>query len=460
MKSQISRKYKLYNIDPRTRKVWFDAPSQENNRELLDTELESLPSGVIRQEIRFLDFPTRYIFSLPNLIMLTSEEGLFENVFRDYAETCFILPPRTLRNYVAYSLPKRREPNESDAVGSNNAFTHIPPSLNKERLGALASKISGKAFTSFEKARRIESFLINEYQYTLKVGALRSENPIEDFLFSLKAGHCELFATGMIMLLRTQNTPCRLAFGFHGGKYQEERNTFTIRQSDAHTWVEVFDPREGWQRFDPTPPAPMTIYADRLYFKKLFDFFVTLSEKWENFTFGYNNQYQIELVRTIMGSFKKEVGKTFAPLITKIRQSRALARLIQNFRHPFILGFTALLLILNIFVIRVYLRFKRSRTRETGIPRFLLSQRRASHWYHILVKTIAGRDVEKPAQDTPREFILSIGAHYQIPHELLSESSRTFYALRFGPKQNISGLIKYFTHLLKDIRNAREAGKE
>jgi len=153
------------------------------------------------------------------------------------------------------------------------------------------------------------------------------------------------------------------------------------------------------------------------------------------------------------------MGKTLAPLITKIRNSRALTRLVQNFRHPFILGLAALLIIFNIFVIRVYLRFKRLRPGKTRIPQLMASHRNASHWFHMLVKTIAGRDVDKPAQDTPREFIFSLGAHYQIPHELVSESCRTFYALRFGPKQNAAEMIKYFTQILKDIRNARVQGK-
>ncbi len=442
LKSPTSRECTVHRIDPRTRRIWLDPGAHPSEGRL------------IRQEITYLDFPSRLIFALPGLVMLSASPGeAWENVFTDRSESCFILPPRKLTHYVAYSTNARTAPyhtplaNEGDWVNTNTAFTQVPQSLNKKRLTALSSKITGNATSAYEKARRIESYLLSDYQYSLRLGALRSDRPIEDFLFSIKAGHCELFATAMVMLLRTQGIPCRIVAGFHGGKYEPAEKKFIVRHCDAHTWAEVYSSKEGWQRFDPTPAPPMTIYAGRLYFKKLCDFFNALSEKWEGFVLGYNNRFQSALGKRI---FKFLEGK-IKPVFTGIRRSRSLARFSRNLRYPFIWVTAGVLLLLNLAVALLYIRWKRKGSRAVFSPQISPTRRLLIQLYVELVKAIAGGYVERPPQNTPREFIMVIGTKYGVPVSLLEEGTDIFYALRYGPAENASQLLKEIKLLLRRL---------
>jgi transglutaminase-like putative cysteine protease len=454
VKSQNLRKYNLYNINPHNRFIRFTSVSWGMTPQIEHSGKQS--PKVIKQEITYKDFPSRYIFSLPHLVMLTSMSGLVDTVFKDNGDTVFILPPKMVTQYEAYSLSSPFRDEEESSVLSNPSFTYIPKNLDVDRLTQLASKIAGKSSSAFETARRIESFLMNDYQYSLRVGSLRNDNPIEDFLFTTRAGHCELFATGMLMLLRTRGIPCRLAFGFHGGTYDEGGQKFIIRQSNAHTWVEVYDEDYGWERFDPTPSEPMTIYVDRLYFKKLSDFFTSISRKWEEFTFGYNNRQQVLLAQNFYEYIKKKGNMMLDPFLMGIKKSRAIQRLSVNLRHPFIIKLAVLLFIFNLIVIIIYRRLKHRnmiKTYSSFLPPF---RRMGSIFYTRMIKIIAGRIMQRPANLTAREFVFTLGREFQVPCYLLEEGSRLYYALRYGPEQKVPQMsleMQVFLNQLKDYKN-------
>src|SRR5258705_2320352 len=84
-------------------------------------------------------------------------------------------------------------------------------------------------------------------------------DPLADFLFHVKAGHCEYFSTAMTVMLRTRGIAARVVNGFLPGEYNEASGAYTVRQSDAHSWVEVYFPRtNSWLTFVPTLPAGRT----------------------------------------------------------------------------------------------------------------------------------------------------------------------------------------------------------
>jgi transglutaminase-like putative cysteine protease len=85
-------------------------------------------------------------------------------------------------------------------------------------------------------------------------------DPVADFLFTARQGHCEYFASAMVLMLRALGVPARLVNGFQTGEYSEAADVFTVRQSDAHSWVEVYFSEQGWVQFEPTPDAGMSRY--------------------------------------------------------------------------------------------------------------------------------------------------------------------------------------------------------
>jgi transglutaminase-like putative cysteine protease len=122
------------------------------------------------------------------------------------------------------------------------------------RIAALAARAAGGGDEA-ERARRLERFLVTEYAYTLELLGRSGESPIEEFLFENRRGHCELFASAMVLMLRSQGIAARLVTGFLGGEASALEGYFIVRQSNAHAWVEAYIPGRGWQVYEPTPPA-------------------------------------------------------------------------------------------------------------------------------------------------------------------------------------------------------------
>ena len=107
-----------------------------------------------------------------------------------------------------------------------------------------------------EIAGRISERLSAGYDYTLDLtGADPTRDGVEDFLFHLKAGHCEYFASAMTVMCQALGVRARLATGFAGGEYDGESGSYTIRQRDAHAWTEMYTRLTGWKIFDATPAA-------------------------------------------------------------------------------------------------------------------------------------------------------------------------------------------------------------
>ncbi len=84
-------------------------------------------------------------------------------------------------------------------------------------------------------------------------------NLVDYFLFESKEGYCDYFASAMAVLLRTQGIPSRTARGYATGDYDNEIGAYVVPVASAHTWIEVYFPQYGWQRFEPTAADYTTV---------------------------------------------------------------------------------------------------------------------------------------------------------------------------------------------------------
>jgi protein-glutamine gamma-glutamyltransferase len=138
----------------------------------------------------------------------------------------------------------------------------LPPFRKLDpRIYQLAHEITRNAPTPYDKARAIETYLKTEFTYTLDLKRVEGD-PLAEFLFQTREGHCEYFATAMAIMLRTLDIPARIVNGFQMGEYNDLNDMYTVRESDAHSWVEAYFPRtESWIEFDPTPSAGINDYT-------------------------------------------------------------------------------------------------------------------------------------------------------------------------------------------------------
>jgi transglutaminase-like putative cysteine protease len=128
------------------------------------------------------------------------------------------------------------------------------PGPNRARLARIAAQITAGAHTSFSRALALQQYFTQPGRFTY---ALRGNLPLTvlQFLTTDRRGFCQQFAFSMAVLARLLGIPSRVAVGYTAGSLQRN-HTWQVTTSDAHAWPELYFPRTGWLRFEPTPSGP------------------------------------------------------------------------------------------------------------------------------------------------------------------------------------------------------------
>jgi hypothetical protein len=171
-----------------------------------------------------------------------------------------------------------------------------------ERIPQLAREMTAGVTTQEDKARALQDRLRHDYGYTLELLPAAVADPLANFLFVRKKGHCEYFASAMAVMLRTLGIPSRVATGFLSGEYNPMTGWQVVRASDAHSWVEAWFPGRGWTTFDPTPPDPNATSAG--LWSRAGLFFDAADQFWQNWVVGYDVNRQ-----SVLASRMQESGR-------------------------------------------------------------------------------------------------------------------------------------------------------
>src|SRR5690349_10019444 len=182
-------------------------------------------------------------------------------------------------------------------------YLQLPENLDP-RIDRLATQIilEANASNRYDAAKAIESYLQRQYGYSLEMKA-SGPDPLADFLFNVRSGHCEYFSTAMTVLLRTHGVAARVVNGFLPGEYNRAAGAFTVRQSDAHSWVEVYFPQtNSWVTFDSTPPAGRVARERTGLAGALSKYSEALELMWIQYVVGYDKNEQQSLVASVRKS--------------------------------------------------------------------------------------------------------------------------------------------------------------
>jgi len=139
------------------------------------------------------------------------------------------------------------------------------PDTVPDRVFEIARDLTEDTINPYERARILEDYL-RTFPYSLDVPSPPSNRDTVDyFLFDLKRGYCDYFASSMVVLARASGLPARLVIGYASGNYNAIEARYEVREIDAHSWVEIYFSGIGWIEFEPTsnrpvldPPAPVT----------------------------------------------------------------------------------------------------------------------------------------------------------------------------------------------------------
>ncbi|HYQ15475.1 MAG TPA: DUF3488 and transglutaminase-like domain-containing protein [Polyangiaceae bacterium] len=246
--------------------------------------------------------------------LYTSQEGQLS--YRSAAET-------GLRYEVALADGSEAPAPPLDAV-TRARYLALPGDL-PPRVAELAKSWVGSELDPERRAKRVEAALRKGYRYDLESPSGAAKNPLDDFLFVSKRGHCEFYSTAMAVLLRTQGVPTRNVNGFIGGTFNRFGRYYAVRQGDAHSWVEVYVDGKGWTRFDPTPPAaaaPQSEITGVLAFVR--DMVEAAAQRWDRNVVGYDMGQQVSLLRGIRDRYSAIRSKSRVAKAMLASPSRAL----------------------------------------------------------------------------------------------------------------------------------------
>ncbi len=163
-------------------------------------------------------------------------------------------PINSLVRYKVESYPRFTHGPTQPVIGLKE-FVDLPPGFNPRTL-ALAQDIRRDPRYAQANSGPLVDVVMSKlrtgsYTYTLEPG-LYGQNTADEFWFDKKEGFCEHIASSFVILMRALGVPARIVTGYQGGELNGVDNFWTVRQSDAHAWAEVWFEGRGWVRVDPT----------------------------------------------------------------------------------------------------------------------------------------------------------------------------------------------------------------
>lgn len=378
----------------------------------------------------------------------SNDDGISSEVFLEPLDTDLIfLPPASLRlstslpsvfvdAYLAVRTARSRRAGRRYTVEWRSEAAPDSTSLGAVRLGydtreyylqvpplsdgfhELVQEVVPVGLSVRETAAAVERYLESEYGYTLTTPTRVRADPLEDFLFEARGGHCEFFATAMVMMVRERGIPARIVTGFQAGEINDLGNFEVVRKENAHAWVEVFDRRLGWLTVDPTPPA--TSVAATSSFAFVTQSIDSLRMLWDMYviTFDYERQRGVwRRAGGVLGWTATVAGET---IYFVRQQAKVLASIGSAILLIFVLASTRMG--------RTWwtkLRFRwpyRPWTIRTTGPES------AVRFYGDLLTRLEKMGFRRAPGVTPAEYAYSLES--QLPG--LSELTRLYYHVRFG----------------------------
>ncbi len=297
------------------------------------------------------------------------------------------------------------------------------------RIPRLAREMTRGGLNEMDRARMLEHRLRSDYGYTLELLPSAVPDPLANFLFERKKGHCEYFASAMAVMLRSLGIPARVVTGFQSGIYNPMTRLQVVRASDAHSWVEAWIPGNGWTTFDPTPADPSAAAAGLS--ARLALFFDAAEQFWQDWVVSYDLDRQIVLAARMDESARRLRFTWFGDFRKKFIESMRTAAGYTP-QIAIIAGILALLIIYGGAIREWWSGFVRTRRMARG--QGIASD--ATLLYARMLRALAKRGMHKPPWLTPGEFarVLPASDVSGVVHDLT-----VFYnEFRFGGRTDVA----------------------
>ncbi len=182
------------------------------------------------------------------------------------------------------------EPRPAD----DSILLQVPRDLSKDLSEILSSVFPEPAKNDREAIGRLENYFMKNFKYSTDLKSPQ-EDPVLDFMKNTRSGHCELFASSMVLLLRQYGIPARYVTGFVCDEAHPSGRYYVSRLGNAHAWVEAYSRQDGkWLLVEPTPPSGVPHSSSQMGF-------------WQSWSDRIKEIFQAVLSDVRRGNFAKAV---------------------------------------------------------------------------------------------------------------------------------------------------------
>jgi hypothetical protein len=364
---------------------------------------------IVRQEIYLDPIGTDIIFAAPRALRVDLRAGAI-NV--DDMGSVSVPTAAARLHYVVDSElelpppPGTRVPGAGATFSAEDRARYLQLPALSPGIPRLAREVAAGSHDPYEAANRLTRFLSTSYRYSLSKKETTLE-PLQEFLFTRRAGNCEYFSAALAVMLRSLGIPARVVGGFQRGEWNPYGRYFMVRLSDAHAWVEAYFDGLGWMTLDPSPrvdadgpdgPGALSLYLD------------SARMRWYRYVVNWSREDQ----RIVVSAIQRQA-----------QDLRLTLDWIRGWRRPGSWPALAGLLLAAAALGRLTWRRRRARPASAAVARM-------PRFYVRALRLLARRGLAPAPAETARQFCERAGAAAPACAAPLARITRVYERARFG----------------------------
>lgn len=204
----------------------------------------------VKQEIILEPHGKHWLFALDKPLLVSGDSAMKKDA--EMRQGRFLVSHHNIESRRLYDVISGPVSDNPTDLIKKNALQVSSNETVPDRVAALVAP--WRRLNPKDRVVAAERFFSKGFKYTMSSGVYSGDSwqMLDEFLFLRRRGFCEHYAAAFASLMRLSKVPARVVLGYYGGDFNPVGKFYSVYQSDAHAWCEVWLDGAGWVRVDPT----------------------------------------------------------------------------------------------------------------------------------------------------------------------------------------------------------------